>query len=342
MSLRTSKLTTMLAGLALASLPALVGAQATSPQHPKPAPRSEPHPTTRHTADADSAQHHLDEAGRVLHGIDASTLKGQTATQVSDVRRHFHQLESAWRARKPAPPADASIPSGHSTGHVTGTTGTAPAASDWMTHYTAIDQILDRVLGANASASGRATAGTTGVTADVKTSADMKIDASTRTKLTEFRKHLDAFHHAAMAGMPAHGSAGLGIPEPHAAIAPGATARDATPGAGATPQVSGATRPPGPMVSPHPPRSSATIVAGAQNTAAQAVGTTGVAPMKPSAAANSEALARLSAAIDDMLRASASSTVSRSAATTGSVCVERAQLEQIRREIEAMRTGGRP
>jgi hypothetical protein len=204
-----------------------------------------------------------------------------------------------------------------------------------MTHYTAIDEILDRMLGANASVSSRATAGTTGsANAGVKASADMKIDGSTRTKLTDFRKHLDAFHATAMAGVPAHGSAGLDLSEPHAAIAPGATAADATS------RVSGATRPPGTMVSPHPPRSSATSIAGAEATAAQAIGTTGISPMKPSAAADSAALARLAAAVDDMLQASASASTRGTVSDT--VCVDRAQLEQIRRDIEAMRTGERP
>lgn len=287
-------LTPMLAACALASLSVFLNAQTTSTPHPKPTTSGQ-HRTTDHN----SPQHHLQEAKRVLNRITVTALEGDAGTQVADIRRHFNELESGWRASQQTPPREASVPPGHVTGHVTGTSGTT-GTGDWMTHYSAIDQILDRMLGANASISGSTTAGTTGSAgAGAKTSTDVKVDASTRTKLTELRKHLDAFHATAMTATPSRGSAALDTREPHGVAASGASAT------------------------------------AADSASTQATGTTGISPepassTRTSRAADDATIARLSSAIDDMLRANTST-------STNSVCVDRAKLEQLHRDIEALR-----
>jgi hypothetical protein len=275
--------------------------------------------------DHNSPQHHLQEAKRLLNGITEKTLKGEAATQIADIRRHFNQLESAWSGRAPSAQRSSTEPSGHSTGHATGTTGTTAAAGagDWMTHYSAIDQILDRMLGSSSSVSAGAATGTSGragVSAEAKVAADARITGSTRMKLMEFRKHLDAFHSTAMKS--AHGSAHLDAPALQDPTASAAVVAETT------------TRPPGPMVSPHPPKTS-TLGSG---TTPQVAGTTGIFnettdPRGAARAVDRAAIERLTGAIDDMLRANAST-------NTSSVCVERASLEQLRREIQAMATAG--
>jgi hypothetical protein len=331
----------MLAGGALATLPILLEAQTPSTQHAKPKPADQHQPAQR-PMDHDSPQHHLQEAKRVLNGINEKTLKGEPATQIADIRRHFNQLESAWRGQAPSSQHGAAEPSGHSTGHATGTTGTTASAGagGWMTHYSAIDQILDRVLGDNPSASAGAATGTSGsasattsragVSAGARVAADAKVTGSTgstRMKLLEFRKHLDAFHSTAMKSP--HGAAHLDVPAPDDATASPAVVAEAPPASPTT-----TTRPPGPMVSPHPPKTSAS----GSNTSPRPTGTTGVfnestdvrSTARP---VDSAAINRLTAAIDDMLRANAS-------ANSNSVCVDRATLEQLRSEIQALAAAG--
>jgi hypothetical protein len=285
---RTGTLTPMLTAWALASLPIFLSAQTASSPHPRPT-TSGHHRTTDHN----SPLHHLYQAKRALDGLAATTLKGDAGTQVVDIRRHFDALESGWRAQQSIPPREASVPPGHATGHVTGTSGTT-GTGEWMTHYSAIDRILDGILGASASRAGRATAGTTGSAGTgVTASTNVKVDASSRTKLTEFRRHLDAFHATAMTGTPSRGSANLEVPDVHAVT---------TTGERASTQVRGTTG-----TSPDPADSA-----------------------KTSAAADSAAIARLSSAIGEMLRADAST-------STTTVCVDRAKLEQLGRDLNALK-----
>ena len=206
MSQRTTRLTPMLA--VLASLTVFLYAQSTATRHPKPDTSTHPKPARagqHRTTDHNSPQHHLQEAQRALNGINVQALKGETGTQVAQIRQHFTELETAWHALQSAPPREPSAPPGHTAGHVEGTSGTTTGTagtSGWMSHYSAIDRILDRMLGANAPVSGRATTGTTGSGV-----AGVKLDASTRTKLMEFRRHLNDFHATATTATPSHGSA---------------------------------------------------------------------------------------------------------------------------------------
>lgn len=393
----TSKLTTVVAGLALASLPALVGAQSTStPQQTYPKPTTSQQ--SRSTKDQGSPQHHLDEAKRVLNSISDSSLEGEARTQITELRRHFNQLESAWRSK--AAGAARSGAAGHVTGHTgtatgstgattsgtaagatAGTTGTpeqagatgsttsgqtprsstmAKGSDDWMTHYQAVDRVLDGLLGGS-SASGRAggtasgttsgtgtATGTTGGTATGTTgaSATVMLDAETRTKLTEFRRHLEMFHQTAMA----QGRTG----EEHAS-ASSTTSTSSTTGTtgsmtGTATGTSGMATHPETTTAQTPPAQTPTPRPQTQTTTTTT--TTG--------AVDSAAIARLTAQIDELLRASASTsatagttstagtpttgTAGTSGTTTASsatVCVDRAKLEQLKRDIQALQSGSR-
>jgi hypothetical protein len=204
MSSRTGTLTALVGACALASLPVFVSGQTPANPHPRP-PASGRH----QTADHSSPQHHLQQAKRALDSINMTTLKGEANTQVAEIRRHLKDLESGWQLQQSTPAREAVVPPGHATGHVTGTTGTT-TTGEWMTHYRAIGQILDRVLGSTG-----------------KASTDMTFDAATRSKLADFRKHLNAFHATVMTTQPARGSATRG-----AADVPDATPSErTTPGA---------------------------------------------------------------------------------------------------------------
>jgi hypothetical protein len=113
MSQGTSKLTTVMAGLALASLPVLLGAQGTP--SPKPEQTTPPSTTSQpgRATDQSSPQHHLDEAKKALNGISTSSLKGDAQTQVAELRRNFTQLESAWLSKSAASARSGAAGTGH-------------------------------------------------------------------------------------------------------------------------------------------------------------------------------------------------------------------------------------
>jgi hypothetical protein len=343
-----SKLTGALAGMALAALPLLAGAQSTtSPQTPQQPPRQTmppPEQSRPASADKSSPQHHLNEAKRVLSGITSS------APQIAELRRHFAQLEAAWNVKAASSAKMGASGSTHAGGHTTSTAGTTsgtPSATTagttgtpeqagatgtqpsrqtprsgsgeaWMTHYQAIDGVLDQLLGDTAAAvstgagvSVGATAGTTGV----GVSAAASIDASTKTKLTDFRRHIDLFHAAAMALSR--------VGEEDAA--------SASPSSGIT----------GSMTETTASTASTTPMPPATTTATGAVGTTGSATANPDQAA----IARLTVQIDELLRGTSTTSTSGTATTTspsgtpvtGTVCVDRAKLEQLKRDIQALR-----
>jgi len=217
MSHVTSKLTLALAGLALASLPVLAGAQdPTTPPAPQQATPT-PQQNTSKATEQTSPQHHLDEARKALGSVSSDT------PQIAELRRHFTQLESAWRAKIANAARTGAASSGHAGGHTSGTStgsmggttsGTAAAttagtagtpeqagatglptaqapqsaragaaASDnWLTHYKALGSLLDRLPSAST----------------VSASASADIDPSTRTRLADFRRHIDLFHATAI------------------------------------------------------------------------------------------------------------------------------------------------
>ena len=351
-----SKLTGMLAGMALAILPVLAGAQSTtSPQTPPQPPRQTTPPSEQSrpaSTDKSSPQHHLNEAKRVLSSITS------TSPQIAELRRHFTQLETAWNIKAASAAKMGASGSTHAGGHTTSTAGTTsgtPAATTagttgtpeqagatgtqpgrqtprsgsadaWMTHYQAIDGILDQLLGDTAAASTGAavSAGATAGTTGVGVSASANIDASTKTKLTEFRRHIDLFHAAA--------------------IAQSRMGEEDAASASATSGITGS------MTETTASTASTTPMPPASTTTTGAVGTTGSATSASGSAAASAnpdqaAIARLTAQIDELLRGSsttsasgtATSTTTSATPATGTVCVDRAKLEQLKRDLQALR-----
>ncbi len=177
-----------------------------------------------------------------------STMSGatDTASIVSELRRHFTQLEQAYeRSRRDTSTSGTTSGAAGTTGSGTtgaGTTGSGTIGSEaqssdtgesWMTHYSRLNQVLDRInvpktstaTGTSGSMSGAGTSGSTsgtgsgtagsgttgggttgsGTTGSASTSGSMSqsgsssIDPSTMSRLREFRMHIDNFHAAAMA-----------------------------------------------------------------------------------------------------------------------------------------------
>jgi hypothetical protein len=395
----TSKLTTTLAGLALASLPFMVAAQSTStPQQSRP--RQGTDPTSQQNrapraGDQNSPQYHLDQAKRVLTTINATTVKGETGRQIRELKRHFNQLEAAWRANSASaarvgaarstdhtgahsPTAGSTSGTGTATAGTSGTatgsttteqTGTgarqtprsgaatgASGANDWVTHYTAITNLLDQLGATSASVSSQAgtpastaagtTAGTTasatgttgrpGEEVGVSATANVNLDANVRTKLVEFRRHLDQFHMAAM-GQRGRGEEDVASANPESGITGSMT------GTGTSPSATGTTG-----------AASETTVA-TTGTAAQTPAQT-TSATSASATVDSATIARLTASIDELLRGGAVTSTAAGTTTgttgsatapgttgtagttsaTGTVCVDRAKLEQLRRDIQAL------
>lgn len=350
MSHITNKLTMAVAGLAVASLPVLVDAQST----PQTRPQTTPQTRTR-SSDPSSPQHHLDEARRVLTSLNANSIEGETRSKVNELKRHFMQLESAWRtssagaAQKGASRTTDPAPNPTT---ATGTTGTpeetrpkseaskpasggAAAAGDWMTHYTAITKLLDPLIGTSASAS-----------------ADVKLDANVRARLTEFKRHLDLFHETAMASS-GRGEEDAASANPHSGVTGAMTGTGSAasrPAPTAATGTTASTPPPSNPVtgSPETPEATAGTSAAAR---AQATPPTTQPTASSAATVDAAAIARLTASIDEMLRGGAAtsvtagttgSTTSATAGTTGTtsstgtVCVDRAKLEELKAQLQTL------
>ncbi len=425
-----SKLTIALAGLAVASLPVFVDAQGTSTPQTRP---EQPTTTSQQSrsgrADQNSPQHHLDEAKRVLTSLNANNVQGEARSQINELKRHFMQLETTWRASSAGAARSGASRStggtGATTGSATGTGSTSGSTSgttqgtagsttgtteqsgtrgsqgryqrgasatggDWMTHYTAINTLLEQMIGTggttDASMSGSAgtTAGTSSGTAGSTTgtsagttgsagertgstgsagagmSASARIEGDARTKLMEFKRHLDQFHTTAMAQRAPGGEDASAASR--SISSPATTSHE-------TPEATGTTGTTSTMTGTAGTTGS-TSSATAQNpqTTPQTQGTTSTQTTQPtsaSATVDSAAIARLTASIDEMLRGSAttsttagttttgtgttatgttatgtttSGTVGTSGTTssTGTVCVDRAKLEALKTQLQAL------
>ena len=383
MARMTTKLTTTLAGLALAGLPVLASAQSPTSQQPERPTQSRQQQQDR-TADQNSPEHHLNQAKRVLNDINPSSMQGDARTQITELKRNFNQLENAWRNQSSR---SGRSDSAHATGHTgavtgtesgtaaTGTAGTSGSTSsttseqtgttsgttssqpprsgaaspmagndDWMRHYRSIDSTLDTLLG-SAGAAATGTTGTSGTDARAGVSAGGDIDASLRSKLTEFRQHLNRFHAAAMSQSGRMGEEDRASANPHSGITGSMTGTAGTSGTSgqATSGTSGQS-------------ASGTAGQSASSTAGQTTSSAQRTAASASGQVDSAAIARLTASIDELLRSSAtsgaagtsgtagatSSTTTGTAGTTGTasagatVCVDRAKLEQLRRDIQAL------
>ena len=439
-----SKLTIALAGFAVASLPVFVDAQGTSTPQTKP---EQPTTTSQQSrsgrADQNSPQHHLDEAKRVLTSVNANNVQGEARSQVNELKRHFMQLETAWRASSAgsaqagaarstggagsttgsattgsATGSTSGTTSGTATGSASGTTqgttgsttaeqgrysrGASASGGDWMTHYNAINTMLDQMIGSGTSASMSGTAstssGTTGSTtgtssgsagsttgtsagttgsagertgstgsAGASASASARIEGDTRTKLTEFKRHLDQFHATAMAQRAPGGEDASAASR--STSSPAVTSHE-------TPEATAATGTTGTMTGTAGTSGTSSTMTGTAGTtgstgsAAQSAqtppststqtpqttsSTSSTQQTSASATVDSAAIARLTASIDEMLRGSASTSTSAGTTTsatgttssgtvgtsgttsaTGTVCVDRAKLEALKTQLQAL------
>jgi hypothetical protein len=362
MSHVTSKLTTALAGVALASLPVVVGAQNSATSQQTSPARTQTQ--QRSTTDENSPQHHLDQAKKALNSIRSDSLKGETGTRMAEVRTHFSQLESAWKKHVASAARIGAAGTGHAGGHVgttttSGTTSGTPAAatagttgtpeqagatgatsrqtprsgtasgapsseSEWMTHYQAIDGLLDRLLASDPAAGAGTTPAPTGTAGarpgasgqrSVTTSASL--DADTRDKLEDFGRHLEQFHAAAMSQSR--------VGEEDAASA---TAHSGITGSMTQTKPAPQTRP----------------------SATEPMPTTAPEGAASRTSVDAAAIARLSAQIDDLIGTASTSSTSATAGavgttgaagvttTAGTVCVDRAKLEQLKRDIQALQS----
>jgi hypothetical protein len=327
MSQVTTKLTTAMAALAIASLSIVLGAQGRPTSQPATRPATPPATSqpNRSSTDSTSAQQHLDEAKRALSSV--GTVQGDAQRELTELRRHFTQLETAWRNKIASLAKTGAAPTGHASGH-TGTASTAgttsgtaagttagtsgtpeqagatgpvtsrtPANDNWLTHYQAIDTMLDRLIGETGA---RGTANTA-------------FNATTRTKLADFRRHLDLFHAAAMS------QARVGEEDAASALAQSGVTGSMTGTAGTSGTV-------------HQPSTTDQMTTPAPQTRGDSI----------TASPDASALARLSAQIDELLAGSRSEAVGTSGASAaGTVCVERAKLEQLKRDIQALQADSR-
>jgi hypothetical protein len=309
------KLTTAVAGVVLAGLPFLVNAQSTSaPQQP----RTGTHASQQKTTTPSSAHSHLDQAKKVLDSIDASSMKGDARTQFAELKQHFAELERAWRSRS----ASGAPPSTHAGGHTaptggmtSGTPGAAAAGTSGTPEQVGATGPTTRQAPARTGTMGKGAGGDAVMThynaivavldrmnpTSASMASDASVDAASRRKLAEFRQHLDQFHSAAMS----HPSGGAGS----AAAYPSAATE-----------------------------ASGTVAAGTASPTPGAAQSSGAA--QPTAVSDA-AIARLTTQLDELLSGGrpANSTVGTSGAvaTPGTICVERAKLEQLRIDLQALR-----
>jgi hypothetical protein len=354
MSQVTGTWKTAIAGLALAGLPALLGAQSTTKtQYPAggAAQKSAAAP-----ADQNSPEHHLSQAKRVLDSINPRGLAGTARSQISQIQTEFNGLGTAWHLSAGQSASSSSTGETSATGTTGSTTGgtqitprssgasaIASSRTDWQQHYETIGSILDQLIGPDTSSSSRSTIGTAGSSAGSSAAGTSgasasELDAATRSKLTDFRRHLDLFHAAAI------GRASIREEEATTAIS-------GTTGTTTLTETAETTRPTSVTgTSPSTPTTPTTTTSETTTTSAPA-------------AIDDATIARLTDEIDAILggaettAASATGTTDTTGTTTGTtgmagtatasisppassgtLCVDRAKLEQLKRDLEGLRT----
>jgi hypothetical protein len=153
----------------------LVGAAMTSAAAAQPQSASAP-------ADG-TAEQHLAAAARALKEVQSRDAR------IAELRRHFTALERTYKEN--TTPATSTTSS-----HDPTTIQREPEAqSEWGTHYAKIDYLMAELFASHTAAVG--TSGTS-----TKARPRQPLDARTRERLQEFRKHLEAFSATAKPGRP--------------------------------------------------------------------------------------------------------------------------------------------
>ncbi len=217
MAERTNALATALATAAMIALPIIATAQTYPPSGSTSGQSTtgQSNPSSQYGAkDQNSPQFHLDEAKKVLESIDASSLSGDAASQISQIKSDFNNLYNAYKSKSgssvssSATSGGATSSSTASSGGQVGTSGSGATpssgmtgASDWKTTFNNIESRLD-ALNVPKSAyapqvSGTSTSGTSGTMSGGTSGTagtSVTLPSDVRDKLEQFRLHLEQFY----------------------------------------------------------------------------------------------------------------------------------------------------
>jgi len=181
------------------ALPVSAFAQTTSQTQPpaaQTAPEQAQPPSNAPAQDA--AKVHLTAARNTLSELTqlpaAAQLQGETRAQVSQLINNFNELITT--------------------------------QANWRAAYSKVEANLEPLLGAAAAEDPARASGTAGA---VGTSGTVTLDPAIRTKLVEFRKHLDLFEQAAEAASEPASPAAAAPPSDATAAPPSTPAEDPTP-----------------------------------------------------------------------------------------------------------------
>jgi hypothetical protein len=172
---------------AMFALPAIGTGQTTRTQSGAP-----------NAADIKTPQQHLDEAKRIVAGVNEASLSGEAAKRFAVLKRDLNELAAAYLKRTELGSAPGSA---HGADRPTGTSGTSIPGSvaevkskDWRTSYTAVEAAVTDLVGSGSnSPSGSSTATTAPPSGGVP-----NLDAAVRGQLQEVRTHLAMFYAGTM------------------------------------------------------------------------------------------------------------------------------------------------
>jgi hypothetical protein len=193
----TTHWTTAIAAAALFALPTSARAQATAtPQTPASA-------VAQQAQQPATPDDHLRQAESALNSISPTAVTGKAKTRIAELKQHLNALESASASGAANP-------------------GTKGGDEKWSSEVAAMDRILTDLLGPDSTTGASGTPGATGTTGSTDA---VTIDAETRGKLTEVRRHLTAFAASKSGTAPSDAAAS---PDAAATAAAAATAMEPT------------------------------------------------------------------------------------------------------------------
>jgi hypothetical protein len=132
--------------------------------------------------DESSSQGNLDGARRALDRVNSSSLSGEAAKKIAELRRDFNDLAAAYGT------SAASTTGGAATGSAVPPTG-GSTGTDWRAKYTLVDNAVLALIGSSTNAAPSDAAGTSGPAPGVA-----NLDATVRGQLQEFRSQLQRFY----------------------------------------------------------------------------------------------------------------------------------------------------
>jgi len=168
-----------------------LGSTAVAAQTP---PTSADKAPVRQATPAKTPQQELDEAKRLLDGINESSLDGDASRRLAMLKNDMNELAAAYFGQKGAPPPTGAANRAAGTSGSTGTSipgsTNAKEPADWKTRYTAVESDLKELLG---SGSNVPTGSTTSEPAAVSGGV-ANLNAAVRGQLQDVRTHLQLFY----------------------------------------------------------------------------------------------------------------------------------------------------